>query len=191
MRPMDVAKQPVTMLAGRYGHPVHPILVTVPIGAWVASIVFDLASYVMLDPQFLAQGSRWLIGLGVLAALVAAAAGFLDLLAVPGRTRAFRTAVVHMSFALGATGLYAVGFALRSDPVAPVPWPMVALSAVALVALAVTGYLGGTLAYRYGVRVADERTQATGYHGASPPDNTSTDPSPTPAPPSTTPKEND
>jgi uncharacterized membrane protein len=184
MRPMDVAKRPVTMLAGTYGHPVHPILVTVPIGAWVASIVFDLASYLVPDPQFLAQGSRWLIGLGVLGALLAAAVGFLDLLAVPGRTRAFRTAVVHMSFALGATGLYAVGFALRNDAAAPVPWPMVVLSVLALTALAVAGYLGGTLAYRYGVRVVDEDTQATGYHGAS-------RPSSTPAPPSTTPKEND
>lgn len=28
--------------AGRNGHPFHPLLVTVPIGAWVASVVFDL-----------------------------------------------------------------------------------------------------------------------------------------------------
>ena len=31
---MRQAKQPVTVLAGPYGHPFHPILVTVPIGAW-------------------------------------------------------------------------------------------------------------------------------------------------------------
>jgi uncharacterized membrane protein len=34
---------------------------------------------------------------------------------------------------------------------------------VALAALAVSGWLGGKLAYRYGVRVADEATQARGY----------------------------
>ncbi|MGW0424100.1 hypothetical protein [Streptomyces sp. NPDC003015] len=39
------AKRPVSAaLAGPYGHPFHPILVTVPIGAWVASLVFDIAS---------------------------------------------------------------------------------------------------------------------------------------------------
>jgi 3-phenylpropionate/trans-cinnamate dioxygenase ferredoxin reductase subunit len=32
-------------------------LVTVPIGAWVASLVFDLASHVIADPGFLARGS--------------------------------------------------------------------------------------------------------------------------------------
>jgi hypothetical protein len=38
------AKQPRTVLAGPYGHPFHPILVTVPIGAWVASVVFDIVA---------------------------------------------------------------------------------------------------------------------------------------------------
>ncbi|MGW4134278.1 hypothetical protein [Amycolatopsis japonica] len=37
------------------------------------------------------------------------------------------------------------------------------LSAAAFVALAVSGYLGGKLAYRYGVRVAAESTQAEGF----------------------------
>lgn len=174
MRPMETAKRPVTVLAGWYGHPVHPILVAVPIGAWVASLVFDVASHVVPDPEFLAHGSRWLIGLGVLGAIAAAAVGFLDLLAIPGRTRAFRTAVLHMSLALAVTGAYAVGFALRGDPVAPVPWGPLALSAVALLVLVVVGYLGGTLAYRYGVRVADERTQAEGFGGALPVDTSST-----------------
>jgi len=38
------AKHPVTLLAGPYGHLLHPILVTVPIGAWSASVVFDVVS---------------------------------------------------------------------------------------------------------------------------------------------------
>ena len=161
---MEQAKRPVTTLAGPYGHPLHPALVAVPIGAWIASLVFDLASYVVKDAGFLAEGSRWLIGLGVLGALAAAMIGFLDLFAIPTGTRAFRSALVHMSLNLAATTAYAIGFAVRgSDPVAPVPVGPLILSAVALIALTVAGYLGGELAYRYGVRVADEKTQATGY----------------------------
>ncbi len=57
-------KQPVSaVLAGPYGHPFHPMLVTVPIGAWVASFVFDLASHVS-SPAALATGAFWLIGSG-------------------------------------------------------------------------------------------------------------------------------
>jgi uncharacterized membrane protein len=160
---LDSAKRPGSILAGRYGHPVHPPLVAVPIGAWVASFVFDVASHLVAEPDFLADGSRWLIGLGVLGALAAASVGFLDLLALRPGTRAFRTALVHMSLALTVTAAYGVGFALRLDPVAPVPAGPLALSAAALVGLVVVGYLGGTLAYRYGVRVVDERTQAEGH----------------------------
>jgi uncharacterized membrane protein len=161
------AKQPVSAaLAGPYGHPFHPILVTVPIGAWVASLVFDVASHVVDDPGFLAQGSEWLIAVGVLGALAAAMVGFLDLFAIPAGTRAFRTALVHMSLNLTVTVAYAVGFWWRQDDYADgtsVGTGQIVLSAVSLAALAVSGYLGGKLAYHFGVRVADESTQAEGY----------------------------
>jgi hypothetical protein len=63
------AKEPVTVLAGPYGHPFHPIMVTVPIGAWVASFVFDIGSRLVSgDAAALATGSRWLIAIGVLGA---------------------------------------------------------------------------------------------------------------------------
>jgi hypothetical protein len=107
-------KEPVSAaLAGPYGHPFHPILVTAPIGAWVAGLVFDIASRVAHDPGFLTRGSMWLIALGVLGALLAAMAGFLDLFAIPPGTPAFRTALLHMSLNLLVTALYAGGFAWR------------------------------------------------------------------------------
>lgn len=173
MRLMDSAKQPVTTLAGSYGHPVHPALVAVPIGAWIASFVFDVASRLVSDGHFLAEGSRWLIGLGVLGALAAALAGFLDLVAIPPGTRAFRIAIAHMSINLTVTGLYGVGFALRGGSADRVGWGPLVLSAVALAGLGVGGWLGGTLAFRYGVRVADEATQRTGYVRAGSPEEDS------------------
>jgi uncharacterized membrane protein len=162
--PLEQAKRPVTVLAGPYGHPLHPALVPVPIGAWIASFVFDVASHFVDEPAFLVEGSRWLIGIGVLGAVAAALVGFLDLLAVPSRTRAFRTAIGHMSVNLVVTAAYAVGFAIRGgESTGPVGAGPLALSAVALVALGGAGFLGGELAFRYGVRVVDEGTQAEGY----------------------------
>lgn len=162
----QAAKQPVSAaLAGPYGHPWHPLLVTVPIGAWVASLVFDLASHLVVDPGFLARGSLWLIGLGVLAAVVAALVGLLDLLAIPTGTPAFRTGLWHMGLNLTVTAAYAGGFAWRraGDLAGAVGAGPLALSAVSLAGLAVSGFLGGKLAFRYGVRVVDETTQASGY----------------------------
>src|SRR3954454_13039573 len=95
------AKEPVSaILAGPYGHPLHPILVTVPIGAWVTSLVFDLASHLVDDSRFLVQGSVWLIAIGVFGAVAAAMIGFLDLLAITPGTAAFRTGLIHMSLNL-------------------------------------------------------------------------------------------
>jgi uncharacterized membrane protein len=164
------AKQPVSaVLAGPYGHPFHPILVTVPIGAWVAGLVFDIASHVVDDPGFLARGSMWLIAVGVIGALAAALIGVLDLLVIPTGTRAFRVGLIHMTLNLLVTAAYAAGFLWRNAGAGPsggVGAGQLALSAVSLAVLGVSGYLGGMLAYHYGVRVADEATQAEGFvHG--------------------------
>jgi uncharacterized membrane protein len=161
---MQSAKRPVSRLAGPYGHPFHPILVTVPIGAWVASLVFDLASRLGSQPDVFATGSRWLVGLGIVGALAAAMFGLLDLFAIPTGTRAFRTGLLHMTLNLVVVVLFATSFLLRGgDAPDGVSVGLIALSLVALALLAVSGWLGGQLAYRYGVRVADEATQAEGY----------------------------
>jgi len=172
MDPMAQAKRPVTTLAGPYGHPIHPALVAVPIGAWVASLVFDIGSRVVDDPGFLVQGSRWLIAVGVLGAVVAALAGLLDLFAIPGGTPAYRTALLHMSINLAVTVAYGINFVVRGGPGVrtPVSWGLLLLSAGSLAALGVAGYLGGKLVFHHGVRVAEESDQAPAYRttGATP-----------------------
>jgi uncharacterized membrane protein len=168
---MRQAKMPVSAaLAGPYGHPFHPILVTVPIGAWVASLVFDIGSLIVSDGDFLVRGSEWLIAIGVLGALAAATVGALDLLAIPRGTRAFGTGLVHMTLNLTITVAYAVNYLIRSasDEANSVGTGVLVLSVVSLAALGVSGYLGGMLAYRFGVRVVDESTQAEGYRSAEP-----------------------
>ncbi|MFN2519197.1 MAG: DUF2231 domain-containing protein [Jatrophihabitantaceae bacterium] len=161
------AKHPVSaVLAGPYGHPFHPILVTVPIGAWVSALIFDISSHIVDNPGFLSQGAEWLIAIGVLGALAAAMVGFLDLFAIPAGTRAFRTALIHMSLNLAITGAYVGNFFWRHSTYTDgraVPGGPLALAVVSLAVLGVSGFLGGKLAYHYGVRVADEQTQADGY----------------------------
>src|SRR4051794_6380078 len=163
---LEQAKRPVTTLAGPYGHPFHPILVTVPIGAWVGSFVFDIGSHIADETHVFVAGAYWLIGLGIVGALLAALFGFLDLFAIPTGTRAFRTGLIHMSLNLTVVAIFVVSFLLRRDHLHPrdgTSAGLIALSAVALALLAVSGWLGGMLAYRFGVRVADERTQAEAY----------------------------
>jgi uncharacterized membrane protein len=90
IEPQQQAKHPVSLMAGPYGHPFHPILVTIPIGAWTASLVFDIASHVTTGPGFLAQGSLWLIVIGLIGALAWAAFVILLPVALLGFTMFFR-----------------------------------------------------------------------------------------------------
>jgi uncharacterized membrane protein len=158
-------------LAGPYGHPFHPILVTVPIGAWVCSLVFDIGSQFVGRPEVLKEGSEWLIAIGVLGALIAATVGFLDFFTIPAGTSAYRTALVHLTLNLSITAAYAINFwwrhgtYLRPEGVGA---GQMALAAVSLGALGLSGYLGGKLAYRYGVRVADEGVQEEGFRVRGP-----------------------
>jgi uncharacterized membrane protein len=159
------AKQPVTTVAGPYGHPFHPILVTLPIGAWVTSLVLDIASRTAPNGGALSRGAAWLIGVGVIGALVAALFGLMDLLAIPRDTPARNVGLAHMTINLVVVACFVGSFAWRMARGSTVPtdWPLFVLSGIALALLAASGWLGGTLSYRYGVRVADEETQLRGY----------------------------
>src|SRR5215211_761488 len=111
----DQAKRPVTLAAGPYGHPIHPILVTVPIGAWVSSLVFDIASHPAGEHTVFTKGAFWLIGIGIVGAVAAAIFGLLDLFAIARGTRAFTTGLVHMGLNLTVVALFIVNFAVRRD----------------------------------------------------------------------------
>ncbi|MFC0681174.1 DUF2231 domain-containing protein [Lysobacter korlensis] len=158
------AKRPRTPLAGPYGHPFHAMLVTVPIGAWTGALVFDLVSFFSGDPEAFVRGAKWLVGIGVIGALVAAVFGLMDLSILTRGTKARRVALTHMALNIAAIVLFAVSFLLRLN--GPQEGPAVAGFVAALVgfaAVGASGFLGGELTYRHGVRVADEETQAQAH----------------------------
>ena len=167
---MDVrsAKQPTSPLAGPYGHPFHPILVTIPIGTWTASLVFDLVSKASDEPATFFDGAYWLIGIGVVGAALAAVFGLLDWRGIARGTAAKRTATTHLIINDVVLAAFVVSFFVRrASDAEETPIGLIILSALALAALGVSGWLGGKLSYRYGVRVADEGTQAEGFAGGA------------------------
>jgi uncharacterized membrane protein len=166
------AKRPLTPAAGPYGRPFHPAVVPVPLGAWLGSLVLDVGSRSGGPPDALATGSDWLLGLGLAGAAPSVVLGFLDLVQVPAGTRTMRLGLVHMALNVSATTLFLGDFLVRRRRVRDgdgVPTPLIGLSAAAFALLAVSGHLGGRLAYRYGVRVVDESAQLEGYGAAGAP----------------------
>jgi len=163
------AKEPVSVIAGPYGHPFHPILVTIPIGAWVTSLVLDIGARASDQPAGLARAAYWAIGVGIVGALIAAIFGLMDLLAIPRSSKAFRVGLTHMVFNLTVVAAFVASFIWRSSRGVSLETSVaqIVLSAVALGLLVVSGFLGGMLTYRYGVRVAREADQRDGYSGSA------------------------
>jgi uncharacterized membrane protein len=159
------AKRPSSALAGPYGHPLHPILVTVPIGSWVASFVFDIISKVDDSNQgAFARGAFVLLLIGIVGAVLAAVFGLMDFTTIPSGTKAASTALTHMALNTVVLVLFIVNALLRkSHGLDSVSNTALVLSVVGLLILSTSGWLGGKLSYSYGVRVADEATQASGF----------------------------
>ncbi|MEX0153415.1 DUF2231 domain-containing protein [Microbacterium sp. LMI1-1-1.1] len=160
---MRAAKVPRSIVAGPYGHPFHPVAVTIPIGAWSSSLVFDLLGLAVDDPRAFATGSRWLIAIGLGGAVGASVLGLLDFSRIPKGTPARRTGLAHLVLNVTAMVLFSLSLLLRLSDRGRVPGAAFLLSVVASAGLSVSGWLGGKLAYRWGVRVADEHTQREGF----------------------------
>ena len=156
------AKRPASPIAGPYGHPFHAAAVALPIGAWAAAVVFDVVAVVVDEPGAFVTGARWLYAIGVLGALVAAVFGLLDYTRLTPGTRARRLATTHLLLNSGAILVFAGAWATHLGSDAPTVAGLL-LGVVGLAGLGVSGFLGGELVFRHGVRVADEADQAPGH----------------------------
>ena len=100
-----------------------------------------------------------LLVVGCATGLAAAGAGLLELLKLSPEGPAMAVANHHMLMALTAWGLYAFSLLLRMEGMQPEPPGALALvlSGLGLVALCVTGWLGGKLVYVHGAGVVGQR----------------------------------
>jgi uncharacterized membrane protein len=128
------------------GHPLHPMLVTFPIGCFVAAVVADIVS-IWAGPVFWAAMSTWLLLFGVLGALLAAFFGFVDYLSAPMSAQAKYQASWHMTLNVAAIVVFGLACAIRFlDHTSPVGY---GVTGVGIVVLAIAGFLGGDVAHRH------------------------------------------
>lgn len=130
------------------GHPVHAMLVNIPIGLWIFTLTSDVVFRVTGDPGWLTTAYFTLAG-GIAGALLAALFGLIDLLGLPG-PRERRLGIFHMSLNLAIVVVQAVNFALRATSHRASGLTL-ALSALAVASLLVSGWLGGQLVHVLGV----------------------------------------
>jgi uncharacterized membrane protein len=135
------------------GHPIHPMLVPLPIGMLVSAAISDLVAS-NGGGSFWARASRLLLGGTLATGATAGAVGAVDFLSVEQARRPEGW--------LHATGnglilvLTAVNLGLRGD-VERVPKAGAVLTVAATALAGFTGWMGGELSYRYRVGVTPRR----------------------------------
>jgi uncharacterized membrane protein len=141
------------------GHPIHPMLVTIPVGLWLFSFVCDLVALGSDNAATWATVSLYAMGGGILGALAAAIPGFIDMLSLRGRP-VQKTALLHMTLNLIVLFLFAANLWLRVQG-STAPALLIGLSLVAILLLAMSGWLGGKMVYEAGVGVHPQDAQDT------------------------------
>ena len=111
-RALDAAQSPKlkNLLHGvGFGHPLHPVITDVPIGAWTAAVVLDFAEGAGREEY--GPGADGAVAVGLVGALGAAITGIADWSETDGRSR--RTGLLHGLLNVTATTLFASSLLAR------------------------------------------------------------------------------
>jgi nitrite reductase/ring-hydroxylating ferredoxin subunit/uncharacterized membrane protein len=135
------ARNVKTFLNGTWlGHPLHPVLTDIPIGAWTTALVLDLAGF--------KKAADSAIGFGILGAVPTALAGLADWHDTTGQPR--KVGMAHATFnSLALTSYVGSWFARKSGN----RGMGIGLSTLGFLLSMGGAYLGGEIVYRLGTIV--------------------------------------
>ena len=135
------------------GHPIHPMLIPFPLALWATSFAVDVLFYFLRHPTLLVI-AKFMIAAGCIGAIAAAVPGFIDWLAIKdGDVK--KVANWHARLNIAALVVFAISLFLRMGSYSEfvgrkltIPF---LLSLVGVILISISGWLGGELAFRYGV----------------------------------------
>lgn len=147
------------------GHPIHPMLVSFPIGFFAGSLAFDAAGALTDSPKLKDTGYHLMLA-GLVSGAAAAVPGIVDYLTViPPESDAENTAQTHALSNIGVMALFGANAVLRAKK-GPMAVSLL-LSGAACGLMVFAGWLGGTLVYQDQIAV-DHLTAEGNEHVALP-----------------------
>jgi uncharacterized membrane protein len=151
MIPME--RSGISSTASIAGHPIHPMLVPFPIACFVGTLLTDI-TYWRTSEMMWADFSAWLVTVGVIMGYLAAIVGLIDFLgnrAIRRQSPAWPHVIGNLIALVLAT--FNMLIHTRDAWTSVVPWGIV-LSAVVVVILLFTGWMGWSMVYRHRVGVS-------------------------------------
>lgn len=132
------------------GHPLHPLLTDVVVGGWTIAVLLDLIALIF-GVQNLGLASGISSGVGILAALGAIAAGFMDWMDIDPPELA--VGLTHAIINIAATILFAISFFVLWANQWVIGWADFVPAVLGFLTVTVGAYIGGSLVFRLGVMV--------------------------------------
>lgn len=134
------------------GHPLHPAITDIPIGAWLLTLIFDIVWLVSPSANgWAARGAEWLALIGILAAVGAALTGLADWSDSYGAERT--VGLYHAGLNSLALVLYIVSFALRLSAPAGENVAAAIIGFLGIASVLGAAYLGGDMVFGKGTGV--------------------------------------
>lgn len=130
------------------GHPLHPALTDIPIGAWLGTLIFDIIWLATNQSSGMATASNVLVIIGLVGAVLSILTGTTDWNDTYGKER--RVGIAHGLINTLATLVYVVALVLR---LTGSQFPGFVVSTVGLLILLLGAYLGGELVFGKGTQV--------------------------------------
>jgi uncharacterized membrane protein/nitrite reductase/ring-hydroxylating ferredoxin subunit len=145
-------------------HPIHPMLVGFPIGLFITSFIFDVLSVWASKPGLAAAGWYCVIA-GLIGGAAAAIPGVIDLFgAVPPASSGRNRGYIHGGLNVLAMAIFIAVAAYRGSSAAPADGVSIGLSAIGVIVLGISGWLGGTLVFRNQIGVDHRYANAGQWH---------------------------
>jgi uncharacterized membrane protein len=143
------------LIKGLPGHPLHPPLTDVTIGAYAFATIAAILSKAGVADH--ATASAWWLALVValISTALTATTGFVDWIDIEWGSETWRTATLHMTAMLCASGIFLAAALLGHrcyvhQDISAIPFT---LTLVGFAVLTLGGWLGGAIVYVYGMRV--------------------------------------
>ena len=152
----------VSLIRGVRGHPSHPPLTDVTIGAFVLATALTVLGTAGVAEDKLGPASWLALIAGLVAAGPTAVTGFADWMLLEWGSPVWRTATIHLTAMVTAVVLFAAAAWLQ--------WPGyrdgsvttggLVLALAGLVGLTAGGWYGGAVVFVHGMRVENKEEQA-------------------------------
>lgn len=146
------------LLQGKWlNHPLHPIMVSIPLGLWPISLLLDLSSMCRGGSAAAETGAFYCIVVGVFGSAAAAITGLADFAEIkpgkPARSIGYLHLFLNALASIFWIGSAAFHWPAVNESLVRVPTGALVCSIIGLLLSATAAYLGARMVYEYGIGI--------------------------------------